>query len=586
MLDLFLSPNDFYLVLTSECSKQTSVLRNEGSSLMFALFGSKAVRFGTEWSSRQRSGNVSEGEVNVESRLSAEITIDAVGNVLSFMKIQLTDSDFVPLQNVDSEDDLLPMECEEGIQRMNFLIGPENSSVTLEICSSENSNPCGTLESEDDVFAFVSTFGSDDASVEALRIFSEGVLPSRIELIRNCTRLGSNETEDGVLLADIQSRIVFSPLELTPNIFAHPDVPESAAGNSSASAFLVLEPGGKPRLQLTYSMQNATDGCIQLGEPSNQIISISIHSGNLDERGPEIFNFCLENTCPSALESDFEELIGLSVAEITSGSAQYVENIDVVEMVWNPSSFYIQISTFCSEAARSGSSLLRAQLTGLLNPTPDPLPPNNLATLTPEPTESPQPSSEPCFPASQRVELESGKLIRMDELQIGDSIRISDGSDSNAFSAVYFFGHRERTLSTGYVVLVIDLSRSIELLVSRDHFVYANGRLVSAGKVKVGDTMKLSDGSLQTVKFIRYENSIGMFSPHTLHGDLVVNSVIVSSFTRLCPPTVARMLLFPFRILFYLGWRDTNLKIFKYFDHSHPKLASIAKTLFIPFATQ
>ncbi len=46
----------------------------------------------------------------------------------------------------------------------------------------------------------------------------------------------------------------------------------------------------------------------------------------------------------------------------------------------------------------------------------------------------------------------------------------------------------------------------------------------------------------------------GLFNPHTMQGDIVVNGIKTSSFTTLVAPALAQSLMWPVRMLYSLGY--------------------------------
>lgn len=153
-----------------------------------------------------------------------------------------------------------------------------------------------------------------------------------------------------------------------------------------------------------------------------------------------------------------------------------------------------------------------------------------------------------CFPASATVELEDGKRIPMAKLQIGDSVRVSP----TEFSEVYMFTHQETDSINEFVKITIDGAAGAPLMLTDNHYLYVNGQLQAAKTVKVGDTVTLTSG-LSAVVMISREKSIGLYNPHTLNGNIMVNDVLTSTFTSSSLPWLAHGALWPFRALHAVG---------------------------------
>ena len=152
-------------------------------------------------------------------------------------------------------------------------------------------------------------------------------------------------------------------------------------------------------------------------------------------------------------------------------------------------------------------------------------------------------------------------------LRIGDVVRVSP----TAFSKVFAFGHRDQHARSRFVRLVTAAGSAVEL--SPGHLIYANGVLRPAADVAVGDVLDHAAGSASAVVEVSSVVKAGLFNPHTLHGDVVVNGVVASTFTTAVPLKVTRALLAVPRALFRLGVSDP---MFKAMDRGAPLWASAA----------
>ena len=153
-----------------------------------------------------------------------------------------------------------------------------------------------------------------------------------------------------------------------------------------------------------------------------------------------------------------------------------------------------------------------------------------------------------CFPASAKVTLESGKQIRMDQVQLGDRVLVADGT----YSDVFMFTHADAS-STSRAFVRLFASDKTSITLTASHYIYANDLLVPAKQVKKGDTLKKSDGSkVQVVKVQSSVMETGLYNPQTLHGDISVNGFIASTYTITVQPKLAHSLLTPFRAIYSL----------------------------------
>eukprot|EP00184_Porphyridium_aerugineum_P003107 CAMPEP_0184694144 /NCGR_PEP_ID=MMETSP0313-20130426/2192_1 /TAXON_ID=2792 /ORGANISM="Porphyridium aerugineum, Strain SAG 1380-2" /LENGTH=700 /DNA_ID=CAMNT_0027152381 /DNA_START=44 /DNA_END=2143 /DNA_ORIENTATION=+ len=181
--------------------------------------------------------------------------------------------------------------------------------------------------------------------------------------------------------------------------------------------------------------------------------------------------------------------------------------------------------------------------------------------------ESPTPSSsgdsntnsDPCFPADAVVQLSSGRSARMDELDIGDRVLVGD----NKYSDVYLFGHRVKPSDDNLFTFVRLILNTDELTVelSGTHLVWANQQCCKpAGDVKLGDELlDVSSGKWIPVIRIERVRKPGLYNPHTMTGDIVVNGVLVSTYNRVVHPTLGHWLLAPERWMYELTKGRTSL---------------------------
>eukprot|EP00184_Porphyridium_aerugineum_P002562 CAMPEP_0184707444 /NCGR_PEP_ID=MMETSP0313-20130426/37272_1 /TAXON_ID=2792 /ORGANISM="Porphyridium aerugineum, Strain SAG 1380-2" /LENGTH=505 /DNA_ID=CAMNT_0027169019 /DNA_START=523 /DNA_END=2036 /DNA_ORIENTATION=- len=136
------------------------------------------------------------------------------------------------------------------------------------------------------------------------------------------------------------------------------------------------------------------------------------------------------------------------------------------------------------------------------------------------PSPSKAPDSDPCFPADGVLSLENGLQKRMDELEIGDRVQVG----VNKYSDVYFFGHKLARGTYDFVQLVLENGRKLEL--SKSHLVWATKKWKRGEDVKLGDLLlDVVENRMVPVASIQMVKKSGLFNPHTLQGDLVVNGV-------------------------------------------------------------
>lgn len=169
-------------------------------------------------------------------------------------------------------------------------------------------------------------------------------------------------------------------------------------------------------------------------------------------------------------------------------------------------------------------------------------------------------SGRSCFPGASTVELAGGKRKRMQELRVGDQVRVSDGT----FSTVFMFTHANAEyVGTNYVHLVA--SGNFALTAAKGHLVYVCHGVEKCDKavVRVED-VRIGDGIyagrmdvVRTVSDIRIVGGKGLFNPHTLYGDLVVDGIVCSCYTAFVDLGLAHGALAPLRAV----WQSWGLRL-------------------------
>eukprot|EP00188_Purpureofilum_apyrenoidigerum_P000657 Plantae.Rhodophyta-Purpureofilum_apyrenoidigerum.ctg1300.p1 GENE.Plantae.Rhodophyta-Purpureofilum_apyrenoidigerum.ctg1300~~Plantae.Rhodophyta-Purpureofilum_apyrenoidigerum.ctg1300.p1 ORF type:complete len:774 (-),score=115.49 Plantae.Rhodophyta-Purpureofilum_apyrenoidigerum.ctg1300:108-2429(-) len=176
-----------------------------------------------------------------------------------------------------------------------------------------------------------------------------------------------------------------------------------------------------------------------------------------------------------------------------------------------------------------------------------------------------------CFPANAKVDVLDKGVISIENLQIGDFVRVNKWD----FSEVFFFGHRDPNATSKMVKL--SAAGNIELELSPSHLLPVSGKLITADTVKVGDVLLLANGGSAPVKRISTVLRRGLFNPHTMSDFIAVDGVVASTMTDAVPLCLARALLLPFKALYKLhlaspfqGILDTNV----------PRIEQLLQSLF------
>jgi arginine exporter protein ArgO len=138
----------------------------------------------------------------------------------------------------------------------------------------------------------------------------------------------------------------------------------------------------------------------------------------------------------------------------------------------------------------------------------------------------------------------------MQNLQVGDKV----ASSSTDFSDVYMFSHAYPAAQNSFVQLDT-ATHSIRL--SAGHYLYVNGVLATAASAKTGDNLETANGTLTSVTKISSVVATGLYNPHTIHGDIIVNGIRTSSYTDAVNPILAHSLLAPLRAMYSMGYNIT-----------------------------
>lgn len=146
-----------------------------------------------------------------------------------------------------------------------------------------------------------------------------------------------------------------------------------------------------------------------------------------------------------------------------------------------------------------------------------------------------------CFPASSRVHLSGGLKVAMKDLEAGMPVLHAEDGHS---SSVFLFTHRDGRKWATFKKLSTACGQTLTL--TQNHYLYVNGKLTAAGAVTVGDNLRTVSGPCAVTE-VATTKEIGLFAPHTLHGDLIVEGVVVSGYSRAVHPDVAHALLAPVR---------------------------------------
>jgi hypothetical protein len=187
------------------------------------------------------------------------------------------------------------------------------------------------------------------------------------------------------------------------------------------------------------------------------------------------------------------------------------------------------------------------------SPNASPVPGSNVSPVMSPAASTSKVSSSSCFAGHALVELESGMHRRMDQLLIGDRVKVAQ----RTFSDVFMFTHKLHNVVATFVVIRTASGHSISL--TPGHYIYVNGVLTPAASVKIGDEFELSTGGRTIVVSVSEAAQTGLFNPQTLHGDIFVNGILASTYTTAISPVIGHAWLTPLRMLYSALGSTTGL---------------------------
>lgn len=120
---------------------------------------------------------------------------------------------------------------------------------------------------------------------------------------------------------------------------------------------------------------------------------------------------------------------------------------------------------------------------------------------------------------------------------------------SQQYSEVFMFTHRIHQGLFNFIDINCSACQT-PLRLSPTHIIPVNGVFRPAYEVQVGDSVKMGSGVTSTVTDIAQVWDNGLFNPQTLDGRIVVNDVLVSTYTTAIEQNTAHALLLPLRYLF------------------------------------
>ena len=249
----------------------------------------------------------------------------------------------------------------------------------------------------------------------------------------------------------------------------------------------------------------------------------------------------------------FQSIPGRTIGQPIGGSAEDDDVLTPEDLVVednSPTATNSQTSGISSVTSKSdappldGVPLPVDQTQNSSSPLSTTTAPNGEDEIIPGESPSPNAGGSACFPASAEVTLENGAIKRMDEIEIGDKVLTENG----IYSEVFMFTHRDKRTTSEFVEIQIESGRKLEL--TEGHYLYVGKQLKSAESVRIDDMLSLSNGTTEKVQRIRKVLNVGLYNPQTSHGNIAVNGVVTSTYTKSIHPRTAHSLLSPLRLFF------------------------------------
>ena len=213
-----------------------------------------------------------------------------------------------------------------------------------------------------------------------------------------------------------------------------------------------------------------------------------------------------------------------------------LEAVDTSSLIVNSDS--AQANQICSSSTPQAPSPSTGDESPVAAPTPESTPQApSPSTGDESPVAAPTPGSSEtplCFSGETMVEVEGRGPVRMKHVQIGERVRVRNGS----FAEVYSFGHYQPNAKVEYIqILAETMNRRQPLEITSEHMIYVRQgqqtQITSARSVKIGDRLLAGNGEWSPVISIAKVTRQGAYSPLTGSGNLLVNGVLASNYISL-----------------------------------------------------
>lgn len=158
-------------------------------------------------------------------------------------------------------------------------------------------------------------------------------------------------------------------------------------------------------------------------------------------------------------------------------------------------------------------------------------------------------SGAACFPANAKVTLASGFRVPIEELRTGDEVY--SGSSQASKTRVIAWTHEDAHVWSTFIRASHDGGASLTL--SPGHLLRVRGALRPAFELRKGDVLQGADGKPRVLTDVSTVRLRGLYNPQTIDGSIVVDDIVVSTYTTAVPAGAAHALLAPVRAAFQMG---------------------------------
>ena len=170
-----------------------------------------------------------------------------------------------------------------------------------------------------------------------------------------------------------------------------------------------------------------------------------------------------------------------------------------------------------------------------------------------------------CFPPTSLARLDTGTVLPVSQLSIGDQVLSMDTNGRLEYSEVFMFLDRERSAQAAFYTIHTNNRRNISLTPS--HLIFAGSspylnpkeaQPIFAQDVVEGQYVYTVAESSNTVEISRVtrisvRTEVGYYAPLTKHGTIVVDDVVASCYARISSQTIAHLSFAPVRMLKYIS---------------------------------